>query len=306
MRVPKVVPLNIKQIQYFAAVVEHGSLSAAAKSRRVTVQAISKSMADLESEVRCDLFVRNNQGMRPTAFAEALYEQAVPVLARFSELEEFAARCRQEDEGIDRLRLALNTPPFLGNEVVRENTAALVQAQVGIETSMALATGEEGLAGLWSRAFDVLITVGAFDRPDVECRPVGTVPSAVMMGKRHPLAAKDELTLADVEPYPVAISTWFDDSNDSIVSKYRAKKTNLSFVELDLADIERHFREGGVVFTTGIPALEKRHGRTAVRPFAPQDSVTVPICAVYLKERKRPIEDLLQGLFSVGLSFFGF
>lgn len=297
--------MNIKQIQYFAAVVEHGSLSAAAKSRHVTVQAISKSMADLESEVRCDLFVRNNQGMRPTSFAQTLYEQAVPVLAQFSELETFAACYRQADERIDRLRLALNTPPFLGNEVVRENTAALVQAQVGVETSMALATGEDGLVGLWSRAFDVLVTVGTFDHPDVECRPVGTVPSAVIMGKGHPLAMKGELTLADVEPYPVAASSWFDASNDGIASKYRAKKTNLRFVDVDLAGIEQHFKSGGVILTTGIPALEKTHGMTAVRPFAPQDSVTVPICAVYLKERKKAIADLLQGLFSVGLSFFG-
>lgn len=298
--------MNIKQIQYFAAVVEHGSLSAAAKSQHITVQAISKSMADLESEVRCDLFVRNNQGMQPTTFAKTMYEQAVPVLAQFSELETFAARYRQADGGIDRLRLALNTPPFLGNEVVRENTAALIQAQTGVETTMELATGEDGLVGLWSRAFDVLVTVGAFDHPDVECRPVGTVPSAVIMRKGHPLAAKEELALADVEPYPVATSSWFDALNDSIVSKYRAKKTNLRFVELDLAGIEQHFKSGGVIFTTGIPALEKTHGMTAVRPFVPQDSVTVPICAVYLKERSGAVEAVLQDLFSVGLASFGF
>ena len=298
--------MNIKQIQYFAAVVEHGSLSAAAKSQHITVQAISKSMADLESEVRCDLFVRNNQGMQPTTFAKTMYEQAVPVLAQFSELETFAARYRQADGGIDRLRLALNTPPFLGNEVVRENTAALIQAQTGVETTMELATGEDGLVGLWSRAFDVLVTVGAFDHPDVECRPVGTVPSAVIMRKGHPLAAKEELALADVEPYPVATSSWFDALNDSIVSKYRAKKTNLRFVELDLAGIEQHFKSGGVIFTTGIPALEKTHAMTAVRPFVPQDSVTVPICAVYLKERSGEVEAVLQDLFSVGLASFGF
>lgn len=298
--------MNIKQIQYFAAVVEHGSLSAAAKSQHITVQAISKSMADLESEVRCDLFVRNNQGMQPTTFAKTMYEQAVPVLAQFSELETFAARYRRADGGIDRLRLALNTPPFLGNEVVRENTAALIQAQTGVETTMELATGEDGLVGLWSRAFDVLVTVGAFDHPDVECRPVGTVPSAVIMRKGHPLAAKEELALADVEPYPVATSSWFDALNDSIVSKYRAKKTNLRFVELDLAGIEQHFKSGGVIFTTGIPALEKTHGMTAVRPFVPQDSVTVPICAVYLKERSGAVEAVLQDLFSVGLASFGF
>lgn len=298
--------MNIKQIRYFAAVVEYGSLSAAAKSQHITVQAISKSIADLESEVGCDLFVRNNQGMKPTSFATALHDQAVPVLSRFSELEVFAARFKRSGDTLDCLRLALNTPPFLGNEVVRENTAALVQARVGVETTMALATGGEGLAGLKARTFDVLITVGAFVHADVECRPLGTVPSAVIMGKCHPLAGKSVLTLDDVAPYPVALSSWFDAANDSIISKYRAKKTNLTFVALELSDIWEHFKQGGVIFTTGIPALEKMHGMTAVRPLAPQDNVTVPICAVYLKERSAAVEALLMDLFTVGLSYFGF
>ena len=64
--------------------------------------------------------------------------------------------------------------------------------------------------------------------------------------------------------------------------------------------------QGGVIFTTGIPALEKMHGMTAVRPLAPQDNVTVPICAVYLKERSAAVEALLMDLFTVGLSYFGF
>lgn len=297
------MPLNIKQIRYFAAVVERGSLSAAAKNQGITVQAISKSMADFESEVRCSLFVRTSQGMQPTSFAKTLYDQALPVLARFSELEMFAARYRKTDEELDHLRLALNTPPFPGNEVVRENTAALVQAQAGIETTMALATGEEGLAGLQSCEFDVLVTVGAFVHPEVECRPVGTVPSAVIMAKGHPLATKKALSLDDVAPYPVATSSWFDASNDSIVSRYRVKRANLTFVELDLQDIGRHFENGGVVFTTGIPALGKAHSAMTVRPFVSKDTITVPICVVYLKERSQAVETALQGFFSAGLPF---
>ena len=104
----------------------------------------------------------------------------------------------------------------------------------------------------------------------------------------------------------MAAPNWFDESNDSIVSRYRAMGTDLTFVEMDLADVNRHFRAGGVIFTTGIPAMEKSHAMTAVRPFVPQDSVTVPICAVYLKERSGEVEAVLQDLFSVGLASFGF
>ena len=63
--------LNIKQIRYFAAVVEHGSLSAAAKGQYVTVQAVSKAIADLERELGQSLFVRESRGVHPTPFGKA-------------------------------------------------------------------------------------------------------------------------------------------------------------------------------------------------------------------------------------------
>lgn len=299
--------LNINQIRYFAAVVEHGSLSAAAKSLHITVQAVSKSVADLECEIGCALFVRNSQGMTPTVFALSFYQQATSVLARFAELEAFASSYREPAPALDHLRFALNTPAFLGNEVVRENTAALVQSLVGIETTMALATGSCGLEGLRSGGIDVLVTVGTFNHPDLVCRPVGTVPSAIFMSREHPLAAKEALSLADIAPYPVALSTWFDSANESIVSTYQARDDgqDLHFVDLELNDMPDYLEQGGLIFTTDIPALEKSHRWAALRPFVPEDSVAVPICVVYLKARKSEIETALHGLFVNGLPLLG-
>lgn len=298
--------MNIKQIRYFAAVVEHGSLSAAAKSQHVTVQAISKSMADLEAEVRCDLFVRNNQGMNPTSFAKKLYEQAVPVLERFQELEAFASRCRESGARLARLRLALNTPPFIGNEAVRENTAALVEGQAGVPTTMALATGEEGLEGLRAGEFDALVTVGTYTHPDVECRPVGAVHSAVFMCRDHPLASKEELTLDDLAPYPIALSAWFCDANDSISSTYRARRADLRFAKVELNEVVSHLKGDGVILTTGIPALEKTHAMAAVRPFAAQDSVNVPICIVCLKNHAAAVRATIGDLLEEGIPSLNF
>ena len=63
--------MNIKQITYLAAVIEHGSLSAAAKGQYVTVQAVSKAIADLERELGQSLFVRESRGVHPTPFGKA-------------------------------------------------------------------------------------------------------------------------------------------------------------------------------------------------------------------------------------------
>ena len=112
--------MNIKQITYLTAVVEHGSLTAAAKDLYVTVQAVSKAIADLERELGQRLFVRESRGMRPTPFCQEFGKKALDVIAGFDSLEAFA-RSYGECGGLpDRLRLALNTPAFPGNEVVRE------------------------------------------------------------------------------------------------------------------------------------------------------------------------------------------
>ena len=58
--------MNINQIKYFVSVFDHGSLSAAAKEQCVTVQAVSKALADLERELQSDLFVRQSRGVSPT------------------------------------------------------------------------------------------------------------------------------------------------------------------------------------------------------------------------------------------------
>lgn len=299
--------MNIKQIKYFAAVVERGSLSAAAKDLYITVQAVSKTIADLERELGCDLFARVNQGMRPTPFALAFYEKAAAVLAAFGDLETFSASYREPEGKLKRLRLALNTPPFVGNETVRENTAALIGRQLGIECIMVLATGPKGLEGLREEKFDVLVTVGAFNHDEVECHAVGTVPSAVMMRKGHLLAGLETVSLKDLAPYPVALSSWFDEANDTIVGRYREKgaELNLNFVHLELDDIGSHFDAGGVVFTTGIPALEKSQPTTVVRELAPEDVLAVPICVVYLRSRSESVTATIEGMLAEGLPSLG-
>ncbi|MRX82845.1 LysR family transcriptional regulator [Eggerthella sp. HF-4214] len=82
--------LNIKQIRYFASAVAYGSLTAAAKHEYVSVQAISKSLSDLERELGYSLFSRKSHGIAPTAFGNAFLREATSVLKGFERLETFA------------------------------------------------------------------------------------------------------------------------------------------------------------------------------------------------------------------------
>lgn len=291
--------MNYKQVIYVTTTVECGSLSGAAKKLYVTVQAVSKAVADLEKELGCTLFVREGHGTRPTAFGKAFYKRAQGVIAGFEDLEQFA----QQYEGLrtrrpDPLRLALNTPPFVGNEVVRENATAYVKSRLCIDTTIDLATGKTGLEGLQGGCYDALITIGLFTHPDTVCHPLGTVPAGIMICSDHPLAEKNQVTLADLEPFPAAMPQWFSRANTTLASRYRDQGAPLRFVELELEDVGRHLEEQGIIFTTGIPALGRLHPSTTVRLIASEDNLTVPLCIVWLKER----DEVLSPLFGTVLN----
>ena len=62
--------MNVNQIRYFVSVAQEGSLSQAARLHGVTAQAISKSINELERDVKEPLFFREHSGMRLTTFGK--------------------------------------------------------------------------------------------------------------------------------------------------------------------------------------------------------------------------------------------
>lgn len=281
--------MNIRHIGYFAAVADHGSLSAAAKDQCVTVQAVSKAIADLERELGQTLFVRESRGVRLTPFGGAFRQKAEEVLRSFDELQTFAA---SYDEGAHRdvLRLALCSPAFYRNDQARKSIGQFIKRGLGLSTTVALSSGgDEGLSALRSGELDGLITIGSWSHPDIDCVSIGTVTPGVLMSQNNPLAAKDSITLADLKHGFVAASHTMDTFNDSIVNVYRRRGIDVRFVELlSEVDVDAFLEDRGLIFVAGIPVLGSLHPCAEMRPIAAEDAVPIPICLVSLKDRKSP------------------
>ncbi len=298
--------MNIKQIRYFAAVADRGSLSAAAKDQFVTVQAVSKAIADLERELGRSLFVRESRGVHPTAFGSAFYQKALPVLHDFDKLEEFAADYQEISRGGNALRLALCSPPFYGNENARANIAAFAKKGLGCDASVALEGGKSGLAKLRSDEYDAIITIGTLSQPDIDCVSVGTVSPGVLMPRNHPLAGKDQVKLAELSEYPVAMSEDFDTFNDSIVTMYRRRNTKLNFTVVTAQNILKHLvMDKGVCFFANIPAMGGMGPEYTIVPIASEDALVVPICLVSMKGRKAPVYCAFERWLSDALVLLG-
>lgn len=72
--------MDARQLRYFTAIYEHGTLSNAAQHARVAVSALSHHLANIEAELSAPLFVRKPRGLQPTAAGERLYIHAKSIL----------------------------------------------------------------------------------------------------------------------------------------------------------------------------------------------------------------------------------
>lgn len=75
------------QMLLFATVVEHGSISAAARSVGQTPSAVSKQIALLEDQVRYRLLNRTRTGVSPTQEGQEFYEKCRAMAEKFNEAE---------------------------------------------------------------------------------------------------------------------------------------------------------------------------------------------------------------------------
>ena len=72
--------MDIKQLTYFSAVMEHQNLSHAASQHNVAQSAVSHHISNLEQQLGVSLFVRKPRGMEPTAAGNRLYRHAKHIL----------------------------------------------------------------------------------------------------------------------------------------------------------------------------------------------------------------------------------
>jgi len=82
---------TLVQLRYFAAAVEHGSMTAAARQLMVSQSAVSTAIAQLEKELGVQLLLRRHaRGLVPTAAGHEFYQELRGFLAHAAELEESA------------------------------------------------------------------------------------------------------------------------------------------------------------------------------------------------------------------------
>lgn len=87
--------MNLKHLEYFVAVAEHGSINKAAQSLYISQPHLSHIIKDIEDSVGSDLFRRTKQGVTLTEDGKSFLEHANTIMQEMDNLRQISKRARR-------------------------------------------------------------------------------------------------------------------------------------------------------------------------------------------------------------------
>jgi len=158
---------TVDELQAFAAVVDGGSITAAAEHLGQTVSGISRALGRLERKLETTLLRRTTRRLELTEEGRAFLAHARAILASIDEAEEQMAARRQKPAG--RLRVNAASPFMLHAIVplVAEFRQAFPQIELELDT-------DDLNIDLLERRTDIAIRIGELRDSTLHARPIAT------------------------------------------------------------------------------------------------------------------------------------
>lgn len=215
--------MNIRQLTYYCSAARAGSFSAAAAEADVSVQAVSKSLSELESEVGAVLFTRDSAGSRLTTYGRAFLPYAERAVEAFSGVEHAAKKLGGDTvqrKGAD-LVLVIGAPLFLNHKRFCLALEKFLSFHLRCKVAVSMYYEDEALLALEEGHCDAVIAVGNVSEDLYDARTIGKVSTAAFFAKGHPLSSKRVVTISELSQYPVVNSTAINRFSDVVTGAYR-------------------------------------------------------------------------------------
>ena len=158
---------TLDELQAFAAVVDGGSITAAAERLGQTVSGISRSLGRLERKLATTLLRRTTRRLELTEEGEVFLIQARQILAAVDDAEEQMAARREQPAG--RLRVDAATPFMLHVIVPLVDSYRAAHPQVTLELH-----SNEGITDLIEHRTDLAFRIGTLRDSTLHARPLGS------------------------------------------------------------------------------------------------------------------------------------
>ncbi len=199
--------VNARDIEIFRAVMQSGSLSAAAQVLHVSQPALSKALRHCEDRLGFQLFQRRSGRLVPTAEAQTLLPEAERLFQELQGFKSFARDLGSHRGGL----LRLGATSSLAVSVLPQAIAALKRERQEARLTLHLLPARELGEALQARRLDVGLAMTPMPLPGLRTTALGSLPCVVVLPAAHRLARHATLTPAELRDEPeVGFAGWQD------------------------------------------------------------------------------------------------
>lgn len=193
---------TLRQLEYFVAVGEAGSIARASERINVSSPSISAAITLLEQEFGVPLFVRQHaQGLSLTQGGRRMLDQARRVLQEAGTLVDIAASVAGEVRGPLSVGCLLTFAQLVLPGLRRGFAEAFPEVRLRqFERNQA-----ELISALRRSEIDLALTYDLTLPADLQFTGLVKLPPIALMGADHPLSHKSSVSIADLRRHPMVL-----------------------------------------------------------------------------------------------------
>jgi DNA-binding transcriptional LysR family regulator len=177
--------IRLRLLQALEAVVSTGSITRAASVVGVTQPAMSRMIAELESDVGCKLFNRQRGRFELTAQGHRFYEEAVTALAAIREVDHLARELRSDD----KRRIRVIVMPGLPPGIVAGAIASFAPLHPGVKVTVHSSYRTAMESAIAAGQFDFALATLPISVPAARITPLATLPAVCLVPRDQRFAA---------------------------------------------------------------------------------------------------------------------
>ena len=186
--------ITSRQLEAFRAIMEHGTVTAAAERLGVSQPAVSKILAGLELEIGYPLFTRIKRRLAPTSEARLLAAEVTRLYHSLDRISEMAREIRDRQVG----DLHVYSTPALGRTVLPDVMAGFVKRHAKAHIVFHVRSSTFINQKMVDQQIDLGFSMMPFEHPSMVTEELSRAAAVCVVPAGHRLARRKVIRPADL------------------------------------------------------------------------------------------------------------
>lgn len=186
--------ITARQLEAFRAIMDRGSVTAAAERLGVSQPAVSKILASLEQEIGYPLFIRIKRRLAPTSEAQLLAAEVARLYHGIEQVSEAAHEIGRRQVGA----LRIFSTPALGRTVLPDVMARFLEQHARVQIVFHVRSSTYINQKMVDQQLDLGFSMMPFEHPAVVTEELSRAAAVCVLPEQHRLARRKVIRPADL------------------------------------------------------------------------------------------------------------